>query len=551
MILRSKILVLLLLIASVTFSQKIGGGSTKSIDSVRNVLKNATDDTVRVNCLSYLSEYPANSDEWLSINEDLKSISEKNIHLKLSKRLHDHYMKCLSNALGNIGGYYLENGNFDKAMASFKEGLTLTRKMKDTSAMSNMILNMGGIYYYTGNIPKTLELWNEAFRLQEACGDVKSAANTLNNLGAIYRNQGNLPEAIDSWTRSLKMMEQVKELSGQATILNNLGAVIADLGDENKSLEYMYKAVKIREQINDPRGMSVQLNNIGKSLVRLNQIEKGIETIEKALETSKKIQDKGLMADCYVNLGGAFTRLKQDEKVMEYYLEGNRIYSEIGNSEGLTTTWSFLADLYLKKGDIKRSMECGTSSMAAAKKLGFPGYISSAASVLTKVYKKLNKPAQALEMMELWMTMRDSANNKEARKLSIKKQFQYEYARKTAEDSVKIAEEKKITNIQLDAQKTQIRQDRLLRFVLYGGLALVIIFAGFMFNRFKVTQKQKKLIEDKERETERQKNIIEAKQKEIVDSIYYAKRIQSALAPSERFFDKTLEKLMKEKGKGD
>ncbi|MCC6837421.1 MAG: SpoIIE family protein phosphatase, partial [Bacteroidia bacterium] len=47
------------------------------------------------------------------------------------------------------------------------------------------------------------------------------------------------------------------------------------------------------------------------------------------------------------------------------------------------------------------------------------------------------------------------------------------------------------------------------------GVILLIIFGSFMYNRFKITQKQK--------------NIIEEKQKEISASINYAKRIQYAL----------------------
>ena len=41
-------------------------------------------------------------------------------------------------------------------------------------------------------------------------------------------------------------------------------------------------------------------------------------------------------------------------------------------------------------------------------------------------------------------------------------------------------------------------------------------------------------------EIEKQKLIVEEKQKEIIDSIYYAKRIQNALMPSERLFEKHL-----------
>ena len=54
----------------------------------------------------------------------------------------------------------------------------------------------------------------------------------------------------------------------------------------------------------------------------------------------------------------------------------------------------------------------------------------------------------------------------------------------------------------------------------------------------KTTQKQKKLIEA-------QKKLVEEKQKEILDSIHYARRIQNAILPTEKYIDKTLKRLMK------
>jgi serine phosphatase RsbU (regulator of sigma subunit) len=51
----------------------------------------------------------------------------------------------------------------------------------------------------------------------------------------------------------------------------------------------------------------------------------------------------------------------------------------------------------------------------------------------------------------------------------------------------------------------------------------------FIYNRFKVTNKQKNVIHMQKEMAESQKHLIEEKQKEIIDSINYAKRIQFTL----------------------
>ena len=110
-------------------------------------------------------------------------------------------------------------------------------------------------------------------------------------------------------------------------------------------------------------------------------------------------------------------------------------------------------------------------------------------------------------MYELEIQMNDSINIESNIKASIKKQFQYEYEKKAAADSVRNGEEKKVKNALLTAQEAQLKQEKTKSYALYGGLLLVLMFAGFMVNRFRVTHKQKQIIELKEIETQKQRTI--------------------------------------------
>ncbi len=94
--------------------------------------------------------------------------------------------------------------------------------------------------------------------------------------------------------------------------------------------------------------------------------------------------------------------------------------------------------------------------------------------------------------------------------------------------------EKQLQDAQLAQKETQIKQEKTQRYTLYGGLALLFVFGGFMFNRFKITQKQNKIISE-------QKDIVEEKQKEILDSIEYALRIQTAILPPQKIVKQYLE----------
>jgi len=63
---------------------------------------------------------------------------------------------------------------------------------------------------------------------------------------------------------------------------------------------------------------------------------------------------------------------------------------------------------------------------------------------------------------------------------------------------------------------------------------LIVVFAGFMFKRFRITEKQNKIIAQ-------QKHIVEEKHKEITDSISYAERIQRSFMATKDMLDTHLQ----------
>ena len=131
--------------------------------------------------------------------------------------------------------------------------------------------------------------------------------------------------------------------------------------------------------------------------------------------------------------------------------------------------------------------------------------------------------------------MRDSIDNNATQKAAIKNQLQYEFEKKeaVAKTEYKLDLEKQ----QAISEEKQRKQKIVIRLVVVG-LLIVLAFVVYVFKMLNVTRKQKLLIEIKNLE-------VEEKQREILDSIYYAGRIQSALMPSAKYFEKSLSRLKK------
>ncbi len=363
--------------------------------------------------------------------------------------------------------------------------------------LAKALNNVGYVANYRGDIPKSLECLHKSLKIYEEMGDQPGLASSLNNIGFLYKNQGELEKALEFYFRSLKIREGLDDKERIALNLNNIASVYNVMGKTSKAMEYQEKCFAIQVSIGDSSGMTTSLFNMG------------------------------LLYDHH---------LKEYAKAMEYYQKSLVICKITGDKEGMVNILNRIGDVYLLTHEPAKALGYCKQSFDIARSLGYPESIKRVAETLKRIYKEQRNFGQALAMYELEMQMRDSITNVTNRKASIKQQLKYEYEKKAAADSVKVEEEKKIVAVQLKQEQTQ-------RYALYGGLGLVGLFAIFMVNRFRVTNKQKKLIQAQKTVVEEQKHLVEEKQKEILDSIHYARRIQTALITNEKYITRNLNRL--------
>jgi serine phosphatase RsbU (regulator of sigma subunit) len=205
---------------------------------------------------------------------------------------------------------------------------------------------------------------------------------------------------------------------------------------------------------------------------------------------------------------------------------------ELKDNKGQSAVYCNLSAEYIDKKDYNKALKYAKLSLLAAEGYGSPEKLRNAHERISQVYTKTNSYKGALFHYKNYILFRDSLNNKETQKATVKQQAKYEYEKqKTIDD----AEHDKLLAIEQEEKEKQ----QILTGATAAGLGLVVAFLIFVFNRLRITKKQKQIIENQKLEVEQQKEVVEQaheeleeKNQEIMDSITYAKRIQSAILPS-------------------
>lgn len=474
----------------------------KTLDSLKKVLKEAKHDTTKIIALNEISAI-CDVEELLNYAQLSATISHQHLLNETKPKNILFYKKYYSWALNNMGFVYHQKGDIPQALTNFNKALAIQKEIKDSAGMASSLNNLAYILESQGDIFTALDLHHQSLKIAESRNDSTAIETSLNNIGIIYRNQNETKKAYEYFMKAVFIEKRVNDLEGLSSSLNNLGAVYLKMGNIKQSFESYFEALKIGKQIKDQYAISTALNNLG--ILYKNQ--------------------------------------KNYPLALEYLNNALNLEKEFNEQAGIINTLNNIARVYFEQGKENEAFAILNKNLISAKNFGYPEYVRDGASLLKLLFQHQKKYKEAFDMFELEIQMKDSVSNQKTKNASVRKQFQYEYEKKAAADSVKHAEEQKVKNALLTAQQAQLKQEKTQRIALYGGLVLVMAFLGFVFNRFRITQKQKVIIEQQKLLVDEAYEQLHEKNKEVMDSITYARRIQKALITSEHYFEKSLNRL--------
>jgi len=346
--------------------------------------------------------------------------------------------------------------------------------------------------------------------------------------GIIYDEMGQYSTALRYHYQSLKLMEKIGSQKGIADCINNIGAVHEHLGNFKEAFSHQFKALEIRKKIQDKRGMSNSYNNIGLLYHYQSNFSMALEYLNKALEIKKTFNDSADLCASYNNIGLVYEQTGRFAEARKNYETCLALTSK-ENSEAMAMTYLSLGAVSNKLLEFKAARKYLDDAFSSALKSGKKVWIKECYYYFYELDTLLGNFGGALANYKKYIACGDSLLNEETTKKTVQTEMQYEFDKKEA--AAKLEQEKKEAIAQAEKKK-----QRIILLAVSGFGLLIMGFALFAYRSF--LQKKRANIE-----ISKQKHLIEEKQKEILDSIYYARRIQRSLLPHEKYIAKTLLRL--------
>ncbi len=448
---------------------------------------------------------------YIEINDFEKAIVNLYNSIELRRLIND--TKGIAGSLNNIGLVYYYQNDFENAIDHFKKSLKISQENNDKDFASNTLNNIGVLNKIKGDYLEAIKYYNMSMELNIEQGMKNETATCLNNIGHIHLLQGNIDKAIENYQKCLDIAKSLKKRKSIANTLNSIGLCYKKKNKEKKSIEYHIKALAIFEEIDDKRGVSMVLNNLG------------------AMK-----QD---LADSLLNIDMELAQ-RYYNQAMKYYSRSKTLSKEVNDLSSISLNNHNIGHIYYRLGQYKNAIIIGQKALEISNSIGYVEDMERDYDFLYMVHKEAGNYKKSLEMFENYSELKDSIKRKEFDFEVQRQDYQFQFEKK--EELAKLEQLKK-DELVLEANNR--KNIILLSAVLFS--LLVIIFSFFVFKRLSQIKKQNKIIEYQSGVVERQKvkvinayKKLENKNKEVVDSIVYANRIQTAILPREKMIKEKL-----------
>jgi tetratricopeptide (TPR) repeat protein len=461
--------------------------------------------------------------------------------MKIKEAKHD------SSRLEGILSYalFLEKTDIDSAIALLETGLKISEKAHDTIRLMRVHLAIGNALSDESKYEKVISHAKELIRLGMLSRRKKFAARGYNLVGNTYQQLGQYDKALTNLLMALKLREETGNLSMIANSYANIGNFHLRQKEFPEAIAYLEKAIATQTKEKELHALGASYTSMGIAYIGLKDYGKAEEFLLMAAETAQKNGDELLRAHSFVNLGTVYKNTGKRKEALAIYSKALAVFEKIKFTAGVAAASGDLGNLFALEGNTTRGIEYLNRAVALCRETGNREYEALFYKDLAGLYKKLNNFEKAFEMFDAGVKLNDSIQNEETKKSLTKKELQYQFEKKSAADSVQNAEKQKVKDAQLNAQAAKLKQEKTQFWFLVCGLSFVVCGLLFVVNRFRITEKQKKIIEEQKLLVDEAFEKLHEKNKEVLDSIRYAKRIQTALLPSDKYVERILSFLNK------
>ncbi len=464
-----------------------------------------------------------------SLNEYQKAIDYYEMSIFEEKKLDNQI--GISKTFNNIGIIYQKWGKYDKSNEYFEKSLKIKEELYDNEGISKTLNNIGINFLYQSDYINALDCYNRSLDIKKSIDDKPGIAMALYNIGMVYNSCSQYDKALKFYLESLEYRKKVGDKNGIASLLNNIGNLYSSWSNNDKSFEYFTESLNICKEIKNNEGIAIASSNIGLYYDNKKEYDKALFYYLEALEVFKRIGNNRDVSKIYSNIGEIYKIKEEYDFALDYFFQALKISQNIGIKDAEAISLSSISSTYYKLKNIDKAYIYAKEGLKVSEEIDNPEIKISIYKILSDIYEKRHQYKEANELINKYVSLKDSIFNINKHKQLEELNTKYQTAEKEKEIEL-LNEKDRVNNLELIKNKQEIKIKNIYIFLFSIVLILIAFFSYLIYKQYTEKKYANELLINKNEEIETQRDLLSVQKKELSDSIIYAKNIQSAILPT-------------------
>ncbi|HKJ41301.1 MAG TPA: tetratricopeptide repeat protein, partial [Sunxiuqinia sp.] len=319
---------------------------------------------------------------------------------------------CYANLL--IGMGHIFTGDFNLGEKYINTGLKLAREINNPKYISLGLSSLAGYYMNTGNYKKALDLFNQNLQMAKKAGQKDQVAKAKFNIGSILTNKGDRAGGLRYMTEALKYFESTDNLTITARILNNIAVNYHSWKDYDLALKYYRKTLRLYERTGDIIGKAVVLNNIGEIYKDKGQYDMALKYYNQIFDVAKTHDvSRFYLAIGWVGLAETYQKKGDDSLAQDYARKALAEFKKSNMPEGQVHAKLVLAAVAMDNGSLQKAKDLVAVCIRESQKIGIKELTQNAFLLYSQVLEKQRDYRGALENYKQYIQITDSLDKED------------------------------------------------------------------------------------------------------------------------------------------
>lgn len=387
-------------------------------------------------------------------------------------------------------GETFETENPDSALFYYRKGKVLSEKLNFRKGLSTYVSYSIVILNNQGKFREALQLCLDLLEVLGQGGSKNDLAAAYINTGSEWQYLSDLETAAEYYLQAAKLAEETGNDKFQRVANNNLASVFNSLQQYEKGKQYAGKSLLIAQKMNDDYAIASSTINIATSDFFLKHYEESLQHFKQVESLGKKMEDDIIIMDGWLGMADNYKESKEYQQSEMYYRNVMETAGRIDAPEYKMYGYMGISDLLLRTKKYALAQPFIEEGILLAQQLGTKIELKDLYLRATELQEATGNAGAALQWHKKFVALNDSILNEKNTASINGMEIKYETEKKEQ---------------QLALQEATIRQKSTLNYILFAGVAALLLIS---FLSYRTYQQKRKLQEQKIAELEKEKLLL-------------------------------------------